>query len=212
MLFEFYETQPLAFYIFLSLFSYFIGSFPTAYIACKRKGIDIRTVGSGNVGATNAGRILGKKWGFFILFIDALKGYVPASLSLMVTQQELVALYSGTMAVIGHVFPVWIGFRGGKGVATGFGMMLALLPEITLLAVVVFAITVLISRYVSLGSILGALSLLVFYLLFYNLQQDFVLFLLLLVMVSFVIYRHRANIRRLVAGEEPKIWQTHTKE
>ncbi len=209
MLTEYLQQNPVLVMGLAALVAYLIGSIPTAYLACKARGVDIRTVGSGNVGATNAARVLGKAWGIAILLLDALKGFIPVIAVYILFPPKEAALnlmmLSGLAAILGHVFPVWLSFKGGKGVATGLGVMLALVPELTGFAALVFLLTVGITRYVSLGSILGAVSLLIFFLLFYAPKENPLLFGYLALVAAFVIYKHRANMKRLLEGTESKL-------
>ena len=148
--------------ITLLLFAYLIGSLPFSILAGKLlKGIDIREYGSGNAGATNTFRVLGKKAGIPVLVLDILKGYAAVSLAFFCGYEPHTEMYInfslayGIAAVLGHVFPIYVGFRGGKGVATLLGMMIAVFPFAALLSIGIFIITLFFSRYVSLSSILA---------------------------------------------------------
>jgi len=149
-------------YLLTALVAYFVGSIPTGYLFARARGIDIRSVGSGNIGATNVFRTLGKTAGITVLLIDAFKGFVPAKFLLFgVTQQtyEYHAMLAGLFAILGHNYTCWLKFKGGKGIATSAGVLVALVPVALLITlgawIVIFAAT----RYVSLASIFGALVL-----------------------------------------------------
>lgn len=194
------------------LASYLLGSIPTAYIAGRLlRGIDIRTQGSGNVGATNVFRVLGPKPGAAVLAIDMAKGAlavtaVPALFGLVPNHWDTLAC--GLVAVLGHDFTVFLRFKGGKGVATSCGVFLGLEPVATVLALAVFAGTVWSSRMISLGSLLAAASLPLFIFLVPTSKGEignrhWVLYLaLLLVVVLWV--KHIPNIKRILAGTESK--------
>lgn len=190
---------------------YLAGSFPTAYVAVKAvKGVDIRETGSGNVGASNAMRILGKTWFVIVLLVDATKGLIPVYLILNIFLAEhpyvgRFALVGALSCMIGHIYPVWIGFKGGKGVATGVGVMSALLPYSVLCAFFVFLIIVTASRMISLGSIISAGLLPVFFFLEKELPKDWEIFLFVCIAAIFVIYKHKANIKRIFEGNEAKL-------
>lgn len=190
---------------------YLAGSFPTAYVAVKSlKGIDIRNSGSGNVGASNAMRILGKTWFVIVLLVDAIKGLIPVYLILNVLLPEnphvgRFALVGALFCMIGHIYPVWIGFKGGKGVATGLGVMSALLPYSVLCAFFVFLITVTASRMISLGSVLAAGLLPAFFFTEKELPKDLEIFIFVCIAAVFVIYKHKANIKRIIDGNEAKL-------
>lgn len=194
---------------------YISGSIPTAYIATRIVvGKDIRDTGSGNVGATNAMRLLGKKWGIGILVFDALKGLIP----LLIIQHawlqtdpllERYSILGALFCLVGHIYPVWLRFRGGKGVATGFGVMVALLPIPIALCASVFVVTVFISRMVSAGSILAALTLPFAFFLKYNLGEHTELFVFTVFAALFVIYKHKSNIKRIFAGVENRLGEKH---
>ena len=191
--------------------AYLCGSIPTAYLAGYAiKRVDIRNFGSGNVGASNAMRLLGKGWGVAILLFDAVKGLVPVSLVLHYflkadTQVERYALAAALAALVGHVFPVWLKFRGGKGVATGLGVMTALLPLAVAIALPVFILVVAVSRYISLGSIIAASLLPGLFFIDHTLPGDSELFAFVCIACIFVIYKHKSNIRRIIAGEENRL-------
>ena len=188
--------------ILLVIAAYFIGSIPFAYIIVKLvKKIDIRTVGSGNAGATNAARVLGK-WGFISVFLlDALKGFLPVFISLHYYGQTMITLIVAAVVVLGHTYTVFLGFKGGKGVATGAGVFLALAPAEIGIGLVVFIIVFLATKMVSAGSILASITLLIAVCLMSN---WFALKVLTAVIVFFVIFKHRSNIVRIIKGEENK--------
>ena len=191
--------------------AYLCGSIPTAYIAVYAvKRVDIREFGSGNVGASNAMRLIGKAWGVGILLFDAIKGLVPVLLVLHVffngdSQVQRYALIAALAALVGHVFPVWLAFRGGKGVATGLGVMTALMPLAVAIALPVFILVVAISRYISLGSIVAAALLPGLFFINHQLPADSELFVFVCIACIFVIYKHKSNIRRIFAGEENRL-------
>lgn len=190
--------------------SYLLGSIPTSYIFGKiLKGIDIREHGSGNAGATNALRILGTKWGVLTMILDMAKGWLAVFLGKLLLNEPanwvLIALALG--AIIGHIFTIYLGFKGGKGVATSAGVFIALAPIPVAIALAVFIITVWITRYVSLGSMLAALVAFGAEL-FINIKNNFAdkeILGLVILIVAFIIFRHKANIQRLLAGNENKL-------
>lgn len=206
------------------LLSYLVGSIPTSIIVSKlTKGIDIRDYGSGNAGGTNVMRVLGWKQGLFVIILDALKGVlavivvarlhygsIPFTNATPFDDFTLVQIIAGIAAVIGHVWTVFAGFRGGKGIATALGMLLMITTVDMLIAVGVFILVVSISRYVSLGSIIGAiavpLTLIVRENIFnvnipsYNTLLPFVILVSLI-----VIFTHRKNVVRLLQGNEHKL-------
>jgi acyl phosphate:glycerol-3-phosphate acyltransferase len=186
----------------LVLAAYLIGSFPTSYVVARAvKGIDLREHGSGNLGATNAFRVLGWRAATPIFIVDILKGFLPAFLFPQIDGNVSVlwALVYGTAAIVGHVFSVYVKFKGGKGVATGAGVFLALAPLAVLGGLVLWLALVALTGYVSLASIAAAAALPVLVALTGAPTAVLVLSLLL---ATFVIYAHRANIRRLLRGEE----------
>lgn len=202
---------------------YVLGSVPFALFIGLAKGVDIRKVGSGNVGATNVGRALGRKWGVLCLVLDVIKGFAPVLAAGIATHslgtRNLPAadawcwLGVGAAAVIGHVFPVWLRFRGGKGVATSLGVLLGYWPTLTLAGVgagIVWAVLAKATRYVSVASIGAAVALPILVLAIAPAMGRTMLeitpFLIIsLVLAALVVIRHRTNIARLRAGTESKI-------
>lgn len=180
--------------------AYLIGSVPFAYILVKAvKGIDIRTVGSGNAGATNAARVLGK-WGFITVFIlDMLKGFAPVLAAYLFFGRETVVLLVMAAAVLGHTFTVFLSFKGGKGVATAAGAFTALVPFEMLIALALFLTVFAFTRMVSAGSITAAVAL---FLSVFFMEQWFLLKVFTGFIAAFVIYKHRSNIVRILKGEE----------
>jgi acyl phosphate:glycerol-3-phosphate acyltransferase len=182
--------------------AYLIGAFPTSHVVARTvRGIDLREHGSGNLGATNAFRVLGWRAAMPIFVIDILKGFAPAFWFPQVdgTVSPLWALLYGTAAIIGHVFSVYVRFKGGKGVATGAGVFLALAPLAVLGGLVVWVGLVMLTGYVSLASIAAAALLPVFVVLT---GAPTAVLILSLLLAAFVVIAHRANIGRLVRGEE----------
>jgi acyl phosphate:glycerol-3-phosphate acyltransferase len=182
--------------------AYLLGSLPTSYLMARWvRGLDLRQHGSGNLGATNAFRVLGWRSAAPVVVVDVLKGWVPAALFPFWDGSAVLgwALAYGTAAIVGHVLSVWVGFKGGKGVATSAGVFLALAPWAVLMGFVVWGVTLVLTRIVSLASILAALVLPVA--VFATNAPRLVVWLSLALSI-FVIYAHRANIRRLARGEE----------
>lgn len=197
--------------ILLIMFSYLIGAIPFSFILCKKlKNIDIRTVGSKNVGATNAARILGKKWFFIIMLMDALKGFLIVFFTQYLINYHFIKPFSflpilvSISVIMGHTFPIFLGFKGGKGVAVSAGVLLALDYRLLLLSLLIFILAVLISRYISLGSTLGSLFLPVSVLIFYHNNMNYYLFLFCLIISLYVIVKHKENIKRILKRTERK--------
>ena len=188
----------------LSFLSGFIlGSIPFGFIVAKAKGVDIREQGSGNIGATNVMRVVGKKEGILVFVLDFLKGFLPVAYWARFTLfWGLPGVLAALGAVSGHMFTPWLKFRGGKGVATGFGAFVGLAPVPVLCAFGLWLFVLLISRIVSLSSILAAISL-PFFLYTFRVQRSFFWFGVLAAVL--VIVRHHSNIKRLIRGEEPSI-------
>ncbi len=192
------------------IISYILGSIPTSYLMGKIiKKIDIREFGSGNVGATNALRVLGTKFGIITLIIDIGKGILAVFLGKLIVSDptNLVLIAFGLFAILGHIFTIFLKFKGGKGVATAAGVFIALTPQAIGIALLAFIITVSISKYVSLGSIIGALVLfgMELYLNITNSFQNLELLIFISIITSFIIIRHKSNIKRIIAGNENKI-------
>jgi glycerol-3-phosphate acyltransferase PlsY len=211
-------------FILLMAVAYFLGAIPFGFLIGKAHGKDLRQIGSGNIGATNAARTLGKFWGAICFILDVLKGLVPMLLVPMLgmieqpltTKQLVLWILMGCAAVLGHIFPVYLKFKGGKGVATSLGIVLGLWPYYTLCGLGAFAvwvITLLVWRYVSLSSVLAAISFPVILMLCiltvdsWNLIQLWPLVIIACLMAMLVVGRHRSNIIRLRNGSETKIMQ-----
>lgn len=211
-------------YIMLVVFAYLLGSVPFGLLIARSQGIDLRQVGSGNIGATNAARHVGKKWGILCFLLDVLKGLIPM---LLVPVLEVVEenpgpgeltlwLGVGCAAVLGHVFPIYLKFKGGKGVATSLGIVLGLWPYYTLCGIgafLVWAIVLFWKRYVSVASIAAAVSFPVFLTTAllavdsWPVSRLWPLQVIAVLMALLVVLRHRENLRRLAAGSESKVFQ-----
>lgn len=198
--------------IILIILAYIIGSIPTAvWVSKSLFGIDIRDYGSGNAGATNTFRVLGSKWGSFVMLVDVLKGFIATSLYIIIpfyATNELARtnfmIALGMMAVLGHIYPIFANFRGGKGVATLLGMALAIQPVVALLCLVVFLITLLSTRFVSLSSMLAGVAFMVLILFIFN-EKETMYRLFAVVVAMMVIITHQKNITRLLKGTENKV-------
>ncbi|MCS6820777.1 MAG: glycerol-3-phosphate 1-O-acyltransferase PlsY [Microscillaceae bacterium] len=210
--------MDLFFIILGAVAAYLIGSFPTAVWYSKRYfGIDVRDYGSGNAGATNTFRVLGSRAGMVVLLIDVLKGFVATSLAWVLTYTHLVSydefmlekllfykLIFGLLAVLGHIFPIYANFKGGKGVATLLGMMLCVNWAVTLICLGIFIIVLLLSQYVSLGSLLAALAFPLILLSPRFKPDDPVLTVFGFFMFIVIAITHKKNIIRLANGEESR--------
>lgn len=192
--------------IYLLLASYLLGAVPTSFLVGRwARGIDLRREGSGNLGATNAFRVLGWRLALPVLLVDLFKGWLPVYLfPRLVEAGTGWALAFGTAAIVGHVFSIYMRFRGGKGVATSGGVFLALAPWAALIAIAVWGLAVATTRIVSIASIMAALAVPI--VVWATQGVGAVLWLSLALMV-FVIYAHRANIQRLLRGEEHRFGQ-----
>ena len=194
--------------------SYFLGSIPFGYLAGRLAGIDIRKAGSGNVGATNVVRVLGKGYGYPVFALDVLKGFGAVKISMLMApgrppewnSPELFGILAAMFSVLGHLYPPWLKFKGGKGVATSAGALLALTPVATLIGVAVWIIVFWLTRYVSLASITAAVVLPIVILVVSsqdrNKRKPLVYSSACLAAV--VIWRHRSNLSRLMRGTEPR--------
>ena len=192
--------------------SFLLGSIPFGWIVARMKGIDIRKVGSGNIGATNVKRALGTKLGIFVLFLDILKSAVPGMVAGLIIKENPtslslndLAVLGGVTAVIGHIFSPFLKFRGGKGIASGLGALLGVAPVVGLCCFSVFVVMMLFTRIVSLSSVIAATTILVFGWIFRE-QFGFggVFFAVYSVVVLLIWIRHIPNLKRLAKGEEPK--------
>ncbi len=196
------------------LISYLLGSIPAGYLAGRIAGIDIRHAGSGNIGATNVTRVLGKRYGYPVFVVDFLKGLMAVSISILVEKRvqpvlvptELLGIVAAISCVIGHSFPVWLSFKGGKGVATSMGALFGLVPFVALIGVAVWVITFEMTRYVSVASMTAALAVPISILILMPLKQTggAVLLYFSICLAALVIFRHRSNLSRLVRGTEPR--------
>lgn len=205
--------MPIAGYILTVLIAYLLGSIPTGFLVAKARGVDIRTVGSGNIGATNVFRILGKAAGVFVLVVDAAKGWLavfvvaklvsgwfypePGSPAL-----EWFRLCAGIAAILGHNYTCWLHFKGGKGIATSAGVLVALVPKPLLVVLAIWIIIFALSRYVSLASIVAALSL---PFAAWAFGETRTIIFVTAALAALAIYKHKANIQRLINGTENRI-------
>jgi len=188
--------------LILCILSYLIGSIPTAYIIGKLNNIDIRNYGSKNIGATNVYRILGKKWGSVTFIIDFLKGFIPTYLVMKYYSNPYITMSIGGLTIIGHIFTLFLNFKGGKGVATSTGVFMVISPKTIMIALIVFIIVVLIFRYVSLATLI-ATAVFLFTSIISNIEVEFKY---MIGLVSAIIYiTHISNIKRLMKGEELKV-------
>lgn len=196
----------------LIIVAYLIGSIPTAVWVSKYFfGIDIREYGSGNAGATNTFRVLGSRWGSFVMLVDVIKGVAATSLYLLLPhyltnelQRTNFMLGLGMASIIGHIFPIWANFNGGKGVATLLGMAVAIQPIVAACCIGVFLIVLFLTRFVSLSSILAGIAFMVFILFVFNEQPT--LYRIFAVLVALmVVLTHQKNIGRIINGTESKV-------
>jgi len=186
--------------ILVSVVGYLLGSISFAVLVSKRQGIDIFTEGSGNPGATNVKRILGSKWGNTVFALDALKGLVAAGWPILILGELRLAVIGLIAAIIGHSFSIFLKFRGGKGVATTMGGLLAIMPLGLLIGLLVWVVVFYLSKFVALASIIFAFSLPISALNLYgSADPRFTLSLMLCILIFF---RHRSNLRRLLQGKE----------
>lgn len=197
--------------ILLIVIAYLIGSIPTAVLVSKVFfGIDIRNYGSGNAGATNTFRVLGTKWGAFVMTVDILKGVLASFLYLLLPyyltnewDRTNFMIGLGLAAVVGHIFPIWAKFKGGKGVATLLGMVVAIQPMVALCVLGVFLMVLYLTRFVSLSSILASVAFPLFILVIFN-EPEPLYRVFAIAVALMVILTHQKNISRLVQGSENK--------
>lgn len=214
--------------ILLSIAAYLIGSFPTAVIVSKLFfGFDIRTRGSGNMGSTNTFRQLGTLWGILVQIVDISKGFVPVVILVPIFYENIdsqtleyfggiigIKFLVGICAVVGHIWSIFVGFKGGKGINTALGMLLGIAPIELLIAILIFTFTFLSSGYVSLGSLLAAFSFPViisisYFILKYEYDNFMILVVFSILLFVLVIFTHRQNIKRLLKGTENKFEKFH---
>ena len=193
---------------------YVLGSIPFGYLAGRLAGIDIRKRGSGNIGATNVVRVLGKLYGYPVFFLDFLKGLGAVKISLLIAARvppewsspEIFGIFAAVSSVMGHCFPLWLKFRGGKGIATSAGALFGLMPLATLVGLAVWIAVFWLTRYVSLASMAAAVALPLVIAILTWLNQGYgkALFYSSLCIAAIVIWRHHSNLSRLMRGREPR--------
>lgn len=210
--------MPASLQFFIVLTAYLFGSFPSAvWIGRMLYGIDVRDHGSGNAGATNVFRVMGKKAGIPVLLLDILKGWIAVKISFFVAdmlgKEDFISLQLslGAAAIIGHIFPVFAGFKGGKGVATLLGVTLAIHPLSALVGILVFILVLMVSHYVSLSSILAGLSFPISILILFPASSP-TLVLFSLFTPAILLVTHQKNIERLLKGQENRIYLFRKKE
>ena len=192
-----------------SILAFILGSIPTAYLAGRIfKGIDIRQHGSGNVGAANALRVMGKKIGALVFFFDFIKGFLPVFLlSKFMTGVTLdpreAGLWLGVAAIVGHVFTPFLGFKGGKGIATGAGVLLGAFPALFLIVTGIWIAVFLFTRIISISSLAALVSLVAFSL-FFQLKPSITI--VFAMVCLFTVWTHRSNIARMIKGKESKMY------
>ncbi|MEN3369829.1 MAG: acyl phosphate:glycerol-3-phosphate acyltransferase [Verrucomicrobiota bacterium] len=198
----------------IAFLGYLFGSFPTGYFVGRLAGVDIRSVGSGNIGATNVLRVLGKRWGYTVFFVDAFKGFAAVRLALFIARQmpnpahhpEYFGIIAALLCIVGHTFPVWLRFKGGKGVATSAGALFGLMPMVVPFVVLAWIAIFEITRYVSVASIIASVSLPVAVWLFlrWGFLEGPALLYFSLAIAGLVLWRHRPNFSRLLNGTEQR--------
>lgn len=204
----------------IALAGYLLGSIPTGFLVAKSRGIDIRRHGSGNIGATNVFRTLGKKWGVFVFLCDALKGIAGATAGAWMARHAappiagaahgcclsfaVAGIAGGIACILGHNFPIWLKFKGGKGVATSLGVVIGLAPLAAAVASTIWAIVLFVSRYVSLASILGAVAVPVTVAFTARGADKAPLLVFTSLAALLIVIRHRTNIQRLLTGTESR--------
>jgi len=209
---------PILAYIVTIVAAYLLGSIPTGFLVAKARGLDIRTVGSGNIGATNVSRYLGKLAGVLVLLADALKGWVAvvlvAKLAVMAADRsagpqarEWLAICAGFAAILGHNYTCWLHFKGGKGIATSAGVLMALVPLALLIILAVWILLFALTRYVSLASICAAFAL---PFAAWLTRQSTAMKILTAAVGALAIYKHKANIQRLIQGTENRFGAKQT--
>jgi len=198
--------------IYLIILAYLIGSIPSSLIVSRSQfNIDIRDYGSGNAGATNTFRVLGSKWGTLVMIMDMLKGLIAVKLAFLLPyyignefERTNFQIGLGLAAVLGHIFPIWAEFRGGKGVATLFGLIISISPWTALICVGVFLVVLYLTRFVSLSSILASMAFPVFILVVFNVD-NMAYRIFAIAVALLVVMTHQKNIGRLLSGSESKV-------
>ena len=196
--------------LIFTIIAYLLGSLPNGLYVANLKGVDIRNEGSKNTGATNVFRVMGPKFGIFVLILDALKGFLPLIIAEKFGIKGNSLVLIGVIAVIGHTFSPFLNFKGGKGVATSLGIFLYLAPIPMLITLLMFLIVVGITKYVSLGSVLASVVLPILILVMpvnKNLGNNIVVFIISALLGSYIIYKHKANIQKLKNGTENKFYK-----
>ena len=189
-------------FIILFIISYLVGSIPNAlWIGKVFKGLDVRNYGSGNVGATNASRVLGWKLGVLVLLLDVLKGAVFVYIAKLINLDDIYLVLVSLAPILGHSYSIYLKFKGGKAVATSLGVFAVLVPKVILVLLVIFLITVFLTQYVSVASITVALLLPIFTFILYN-NTIYTIFSLIIGLL--VVYKHKSNIINLINGKEDK--------
>lgn len=198
----------------VSCFGYLFGSFPAGYFAGRIAGVDVRSAGSGNIGATNVLRVLGKRWGYAVFLVDAFKGFAAVRLAFFLAEHVssarphavYFAILAAVMCVVGHTCPIWLRFKGGKGVATSAGAIFGLMPLAAIINFVLWIIVFETTRYVSVASIVASatLPLTVALLLHWKLIEGMPLLYISAVLAIMVVWRHRSNFSRLLQGTEQR--------
>jgi acyl phosphate:glycerol-3-phosphate acyltransferase len=205
---------PVSGYILTALAAYLLGSIPSGFLVAKARGVDIRTIGSGNIGATNVFRFLGTVAGVFVLLADALKGFLAVAVFPRLCwhifggagselEHDWLELIAGFAAIIGHNFTCWLRFKGGKGIATSAGVLVALVPYALLIILGIWILVFGLTRYVSLASICASFAL-PFATWLTGGSLTFIL--ITSAMTTLAIYKHRSNIQRLLKGTESRLW------
>jgi len=186
---------------FMAVFAYLLGSIPTGFLLGSLSGVDVRRAGSGNVGATNVARVVGRRQGLMTLLGDVAKGFIPVYLSVYLELNPPMVALVGLAAFLGHLYPLFLKFQGGKGVATALGVYLGLAPMATVVLIFVFSVVAMVSRMVSLASLIAAgFAPIAFWFFSY---PPFLIWLSLLIGLL-IVFRHRENIQRLLSGAEPR--------
>jgi acyl phosphate:glycerol-3-phosphate acyltransferase len=200
--------------LLVSCLGYLFGSIPAGYFAGRIAGVDVRSAGSGNIGATNVLRVLGKRWGYAVFFVDAFKGFAAVRLSFFLAEQlplarpyaVYFAMLTAVMCVIGHTFPIWLRFKGGKGVATSAGAIFGLMPLAAVIIFLVWVVVFEITRYVSVASLVAAsaLPVTVALLIHWQVVDSAALLYFSAVLTILVVWSHRSNFSRLLKGTEQR--------